>query len=109
LRFPGVEIQWPETWAPIPRELGVRLEEELGRELSPSHQLYGQVLKAIAKRGTRDDVLFQGDAADGPVYLVHLTWARETNPTWPSTERYSDISDFLERWPRDEFDEEDAI
>jgi hypothetical protein len=64
-------------------------------------------LVAVARRHHRDDVLFRSPDGTGPVFCVHLTWAVETDPTWPWTETYTDIADFLERWPREELEEAD--
>ena len=51
-------------------------------------------------------MLFQTADDRGPVFWVHLTWRVETDPSWPSTERYESMDEFLERWPREELDEE---
>jgi hypothetical protein len=39
------------------------------------------------------------------LYCVHLTWTVETDPRWPSTVEYKDMSDFAERWPHEELGE----
>lgn len=95
-------MQLPEGWFSISREDAVKLEAELRREMIRSHALYGRTLRAVARRERRDDVLFRSDTDHGPVFVVHLTWSVETDPTWPWTIAYPDIDDFLERWPREE-------
>ena len=58
------------------------LEHELTRELAAEHPLYGVAVRAVARRGDCDDVLFRSALDDWVV--VHLTWrrTRETLP-WP--------------------------
>ena len=55
-------------------------EEELSRELSEDHPLFGRKLEAVAKSDRADDVLFLGQ---GEVFLVHLTYAAENQPPFP--------------------------
>jgi hypothetical protein len=61
---------------------GSPFEIELARELSKGHPLYGVTLRAVARRGDRDDVLFR-TPANGFV-VVHLTWRRAERPPWPN-------------------------
>ncbi len=77
---------------------GHGLENELRRELAPSHRLHPQAhagtLRAVARRIDRDDFLFVGK---GIVVVVHLTWSVETDPHWPSTETFGSIDDWIQR------------
>ena len=67
---------------------------ELRRELPPGHVLFGVSVSAVARRYDRDEVLFALDDGSGRVAAVHLTYAREAQPTWPSTRLF----DSLEAW-----------
>lgn len=102
-----MNLPWPENWEPLTRELAAQLEAELQREIPPDHHVAGMKLRAVAKRGRRDDVLFTRiDASEGQLFVIHLTWAQETDPKWPSTDSYNSMEDFLERWPREELRQE---
>jgi hypothetical protein len=100
------EVQLPQGWIPVSGESAAKLEAELHRELPSSHQLHGRDLEAIGRRAGRDDVLFSSQG--GPVFWVHLTWANEKDPQWPRTVTYTDLADFLERWPREEQDDDEG-
>lgn len=97
-------MRLPLSWVPISPQDSKSFEGELYREMIPSHQLYGRDLHAVARRGHKDDVLFIS-GINGPVFVVHLTWSVETNPTWPWTTAYENLDDFFERWPREELDD----
>ena len=102
-----MNVQLPENWEPVTPELATLLEAELKREITHGHEVAGMDLRAVAKRGRRDEVLFAStDWPERHVFVIHLTWSRETDPKWPSTAPYDNVRDFLERWPRDEFAEE---
>jgi len=47
----------PKGWHPLERSQSLNLETELHRELASTHQLYGRQLRAVARRGGRDDIL----------------------------------------------------
>ena len=89
----GLEILAP--WRSIAGSGGEseseRLTNELRKELSQGHILYGAKLRAVAFRKDRDDVLFEVDNSDHPLVVVHLTWRRESDPRWPTTV-------FFENW-----------
>ncbi len=58
------------------------LVRELGRELTLGHELYGRVVRVVARALPQDDVLVE--LLDG-VALVHLTWRGAPEPPpWPS-------------------------
>ncbi|MDB5215338.1 MAG: hypothetical protein JWO86_3265, partial [Myxococcaceae bacterium] len=82
-----------EPWNVVNNAQG--LEAELARELVPGHPLHGRPnLRAVARRADGDDVLFLSDTI---VAVVHLTWAKNPDPTQPSTEIFSSIEDFVSR------------
>ena len=78
--------KWLEPWSQV--EDGSGLEEELKREVSRLHPLYGIEAKAIGQ-GREDDFLFA--LADGRCALVHLTWKRESSAEWPWTVFFDDF------------------
>ena len=97
----------PPGWIELQPAEALALETELRREINPTHQLYGRDLRAVARRGARDDVLFVPRDGDKRVFWVHLTWSIESDPQWPWTEGYSDQNAFAARWPEGETDGSD--
>ena len=84
---------------------GQALVQEAETEIPHGHALSGKALIAIARRGDRDDVLFQADG--GPnVAIVHLTWSgKKERPGRPSTQVFSSVADFIaSRMEADHFD-----
>jgi hypothetical protein len=82
-----------EPWTAVNNAQG--LEAELARELVPGHRLHGRPgLRAVARRADSDDVLFVSDTI---VAVVHLTWAKEPDPTQPPVEIFSSLEDFVSR------------
>ena len=67
---------------------------ELDRELHPGHLLFGRAVRAVMARIDRDDVLFELN--HGTLAVVHLTWARERDPRWPSTRIYTSYDQFVQ-------------
>src|SRR4051794_32500517 len=88
-------IELLEPWRSVTEADRLHFEEELRRELMPGHVLAGTTVRAIARRQDCDDVLFE-IIGDG-VAVVHLTWARETSASWPRTERFASMADWVER------------
>jgi hypothetical protein len=70
------------------------LHEELQREAPPEHVLYGAETRAIAHRRDCDDFLFYVLNREFTFAVVHLTWHKETDATWPSTELFIDWNAF---------------
>ena len=66
-------------------------EKELTRELCKEHVLYGVKVKAVAHRCDCDDVLFELSNFSHKYAVVHLTFSREKDPSYPSFELYNDI------------------
>jgi hypothetical protein len=97
---PIAAFAFSEPWHPCD---DARFEKELARELCEKHVLYGVPAKIVARRQDLDDFLFE--LPDGRFANVHLTWSRESNPTWPSTEIYdsveqmrSEIQQHIDEW-----------
>jgi hypothetical protein len=91
--------QLTAPWFPLTGE-GPGLVEELRREISQGHVLFGKDVAAVARRHDCDDVLF---ALERGVAVVHLAYGgRETRPEFPDTELYESWADFVtERVARD--------
>lgn len=102
-------VRLPDEWSWVTVDMGRRLAAELQKEVAPGHVLYGRVVRAIARRTGQDDFLFEVPDAAAPLYVVHLTWSRETRPEFPASTPYESLEDFCERWPRDEMELDDDI
>lgn len=94
----------PENWMRLDSKSAAHFLAELRRELCPSHSLFERQLRAVGQSRPQDDVLFESLQGDGAVYVVHLTWNRETDPRWPRTTRFESMGQFFRHWPRDELD-----
>ena len=81
-----------DPWIPAPQENG--FSEELEREVSKGHPLFGIEAQCIARREDCDDYLFQLNDKSGRYAVVHLTWNVETSPKWPITEMFANLDDF---------------
>jgi hypothetical protein len=94
-------VPWHETDA--------ALHDELYREVSPQHALYGRAARAVARRQDNDDVLFELLDNDAPAAfaVVHLTWSGKPDwhPLFPSTELYSTFPDWIARCMTPEADD----
>ncbi len=91
-------LPWSEITSSEIENRALRLSVELARQISPEHMLYGLKARVIAARIDRDDVLFALEGADMPLAVVHLTWRKETDPSWPITTLFES----WEQWVRDE-------
>lgn len=89
-----IEGAFPEPWLGLTPEQASTLESEARREMGRGHELRGLKLRAVAKCGACDDVVFE--ASDGTWAIVHLTWAnsgrfKREKPPWPMTERFGTV------------------
>ena len=66
-----------------------KITRELNREICKEHVLYKIPCCALGRRTDRDDFLFQIESDKGSFAIVHLTWQKETNSTWPTTELFN--------------------
>jgi hypothetical protein len=96
----GMEFPFSEPWHSCDDEY---FEEELRREICEKHVLFGIEAKIIARRQDCDDFLFA--LPNGRFAGVHLTWSKESNPTWPGTTIYDSaeqmwmaIQDDIDDW-----------
>lgn len=87
-------------WIPINSK--GHLEDELSREVSDKHLLFGKKVHAIAKREDRDDVLFEL-IGENKYAITHLTWkgAKENSSEYPRTELFNNWTAVYERITRD--------
>ena len=85
----------PDGWAPVRGDERDHVVQELRREMPPGHVLEHARLTPLARRRGRDDVLVRAVGAPCSLYVVHLTWRRETDPTWPAVRPYPTVSDFF--------------
>jgi hypothetical protein len=92
------DVEWSEPWQPVDDE-ETALADELRRELSSNHALFGREVAAVARRIDCDDVLFLVSDPAHPLAVVHLTWkgSQEREPVWPFTRRYRSWQDWIER------------
>lgn len=92
---------WPAGWVAIDSpDDKARIEAELTREMPRGHLLFDEDARVIARRGRRDDFLFELNG--GRLAQVHLTWAIESDPFWPSTKIYSCFEDWIAALGSDE-------
>lgn len=71
--------QLPSDWIPV--EDGKLLLQELNREMPRGHKLKGLELVVFAQADYHDDIAVL--LPDGQVAEIHLTWNKESDPTWP--------------------------
>ena len=106
-------VRWLEPWVAVEDfgwthdktvEYQNGWETQLKREVGPSHILFGQSAKLIARRFDTDDALFL--LPDDRVAEVHLTWSRgvEVDPVWPNTAIFESLDEWAkvrEQWVAD--------
>jgi RNAse (barnase) inhibitor barstar len=81
--------RWDEDSGPL-------LVDELAREVTPGHVLFGAKVFVYAQRFDCDEVLFALDDGSERVASVHLTWAGRGDATWPLTTMFSCLTEWLE-------------
>jgi hypothetical protein len=94
------EEDLPHDWYLLSKEQAIRMKKELAMETCAEHLLYGKEVVVIARKDGRDDFLFSVSGAASPLYVVHLTWSKETKPEWPWVTPFRNKEDFLENWRR---------
>jgi hypothetical protein len=68
---------------------------ELRRECPAGHPLHGASVALVARRRDCDDVLFRLCDGTARYAVVHLSFAVESNPRWPSTEVFNSLAEFV--------------
>lgn len=90
------KIQFLDPWCEFIPGQGEVFLEELKRELSPGHPLYGTELLPLGHSGAADDALF--GAEDGRVFQVHLTLSRRAEqPPVPRTRVYVNADEWVQQ------------
>ena len=82
-----------EPWEILDDPQSSEFETELQNELSSGHDLYGETVRAIARRVDLDDFLFQTSAG---LSVVHLSFAGKEKSPFPVTTNYDSWADFVE-------------
>ncbi|MBE5083629.1 hypothetical protein IGI00_09045 [Bacillus thuringiensis] len=77
-----------DPWWQISRGMSESLNEELKKELSQQHILYGKEAIAVARREDNDDVIFWIEKMN-KYAVVHLTYSIETSSEYPITSLYT--------------------
>ena len=74
------------------------LENELKKEVSPKHILFGIEAVSVARRIDNDDVLFFLPDYEKPFAVVHLTWSgkQDSHSEFPQTVFFSSLEDWME-------------
>ena len=93
------EFPWIAPWQPISEKGREAYELELKLEVTPGHPLFEIPVRAVARTGHDDDVLFQTQGHPAQLAVVHLTYRgrRESEPKWPSVILYRDIDHWIMR------------
>jgi len=85
--------------------------DELARECSEQHCLFGVTARVVARRQDCDDFLFElfGSRAPGEFAVVHLVFGsrRESNPAFPGATVFSTFQDWVVRCMQPEADDWD--
>lgn len=89
----NTSIELPEPW--YWTEHG--LTDQLEKEISITHVLYGKIIKTLARRQDNDDVLFLVD--NEKFAVVHLTWTRQQHidNRWPATQLFDNWDDLFQK------------
>ena len=87
-------VPWADPWY-LDDDASGTAERELQREAPVGHALYGIPVTLVARRCDCDDVLFRLADGSGRYAGVHLSFAVESNPDWPSTIIYDSLSHFV--------------
>jgi hypothetical protein len=85
-------LQWRKPWE-LAGDDG-EAAAELRRECPPGHALYNVCVALVARRCDCDDVLFRLCDGSARYAAVHLSFAIEKDPRWPSTELFNSLADF---------------
>lgn len=87
--IPADQILFLEPWESIINSFFI-FNNELAKEVSEKHILYGVKATAIAKRSDNDDVLFELTDSNDKFAIVHLTWnsTKQNDPKFPRTELF---------------------
>jgi hypothetical protein len=88
----------PLGWFVASEKEALELKNELDKEMSEEHLLYGKSIKVIAHRdGATDDILCQDENDLAHFTVIHLTWSgkKEKTKDFPFIEIDGNFDDFL--------------
>jgi hypothetical protein len=71
------EFEFEEPWEKLTRQEQIQVINELNKELTKSHYLYGAIINALAKKGSLEVVLLE-------VFKDNAIFYAETKLTWES-------------------------
>jgi hypothetical protein len=91
LEKPGL----PEDWMALRGDDALSTLAELRREMPTGHVLAGRRLFPVARHRGSDDVLLRTTGSDARLWLVHLTWRVESDPSWPHAQAFRDVAEFV--------------
>lgn len=94
------ENELPKSWIPLDEKTAMSLVKELKNEAPKGHVLYGLDCTALAKHENSDDYLFSVAGASAPLYSVHLTWSKESDPFWPASVPFESKDNFIHDWEK---------
>ncbi|MCW7541470.1 hypothetical protein OOT46_27040 [Aquabacterium sp. A7-Y] len=89
-------MEWLEPWSStegMEDTYRRAFSDQLAKEISPGHELYGKQVRLIA-RGNGDDALFELLDGTGRVAEVHLVWQGRQTPPWPSSAIFPSLEDW---------------
>lgn len=87
-------MTWLEPWYPIVDDVPqvTAMARQLNAELSRGHALHSVPVRALARRGDCDDVLFAIEDGTRRVAVVHLTWSTSAQPAgFPTTTFFANL------------------
>ncbi|MBM6619199.1 hypothetical protein JR050_16170 [Bacillus sp. RD4P76] len=77
-----------EPWWLIDSKMSATLDEELKKEISPDHILFGLKAEAVARREDNDDVVYWISEIQ-KYAVVHLTYSKEASNEFPLTNLFT--------------------
>ena len=88
-------MEWPARWEPFADgSQDDALVPEFRREAPASHVLANVALRTVGTNDA-DNVLFELLDGSGRFAAVHLTFNRETDPSWPDTKVFENWEHFV--------------
>ena len=87
----------PAGWIALDNEGNSQLNDEIASEAVPGHPLYGEPFRSVARGIGSDDVIVElSPKIAGAWAIVHPTYQVETDPRWPSIDRYDTWEQMVE-------------
>ena len=94
----SVALEWGEIQSELEsgQRIADRLVAELQREMPAGHVLKNCQLAVVGKcDADPNEFLFTADSSTAALAMVHLTWRTEADPTWPYTDTYRTLDDWI--------------